>query len=88
VRGECKIGIPWYMDFQNKYKERGVSVIGVSMDEDGWKSVKPFLKENKLNYPVVIGNESLAKLYSVDAMPVTQLIDRDGRIAESHSGMV
>jgi cytochrome c biogenesis protein CcmG/thiol:disulfide interchange protein DsbE len=76
------------MEFQNKYKARGLAVIGVSMDDDGWKSVRPFLQENKLNYPVVIGTQDLGKLYGVDSMPVTLLIDRDGKIADSHSGMV
>ena|SRR6267378_3721964 len=84
----CKTEIPWYMEFQNKYKDRGLSVIGVSMDQDGWKSVKPFLEEKKMNYAVVIGNEDLARLYAVDALPVTLLIDRDGKIADSHPGMV
>jgi peroxiredoxin len=76
------------MEFQNKYKERGLSVVGVSMDDDGWKSVKPFLTEKKLNYPVVIGTQDLGKQYGVVSMPVTLLIDRNGRIAESHAGMV
>ena len=84
----CKTEIPWYMEFQNKYKDKGLSVIGVSMDDDGWKSVKPFIEANKMNYEVVIGNESLAKLYAVDALPVTLLIDREGNIAVSHAGMV
>jgi peroxiredoxin len=84
----CKTEIPWYMEFQNKYKERGLRVIGVSMDDDGWKSVRPFIEQNKLNYPVVIGNETLAKQYAVDSMPVTLLLDRDSKIAETHSGMV
>src|ERR1700693_616896 len=48
----CKTEIPWYMEFQNKYKDTGLSVIGVSMDEDGWKSVKPFVEEQKMNYVV------------------------------------
>ena len=77
-----------YMGFQNKYTARGLVVIGVSMDDDGWKSVRPFLQENKLNYSVVIGTQDLGKLYQVDSMPVTLLIDRDGKIADSHSGMV
>ncbi len=76
------------MEFQSKYKDDGLSVIGVSMDEDGWKSVKPFLKEHPVSYSVVIGNPDLAKLYGVDSMPMTLLIDRDGRIAASHVGMV
>jgi peroxiredoxin len=84
----CGIEIPWYKEFANRYKGQGLTVIGVSMDEDGWKSVQPFLKENKLNYPVVIGDKDLAKQYGVDSMPVTLLIDRDGKIAESHTGMV
>jgi len=84
----CKTEIPWYMEFQNKYKDKGLAVIGVSMDDDGWKSVKPFVEEQKMNYVVVIGNEALAKLYAVDALPVTLLIDRNGKIAASHAGMV
>ena len=84
----CKTEIPWYMEFQNKYKDKGLAVIGVSMDEDGWKSVKPFVEEQKMNYAVVIGNEALAKLYAVDALPLTLLIDRNGKIAVSHAGMV
>jgi len=86
--GGCKVEIPWYMEFQNKYKASGLSVIGVSMDEDGWKSVKPFLEKQPVNYPVVIGNPDLAKRYMVDAMPMTLLIDREGKIAASHVGMV
>ncbi len=84
----CEIEIPWYIEFQNKYKGKGLSVIGVSMDEDGWESVKPFREEKKMNYAVVVGNEDLAKLYAVDALPVTLLIDRDGKIADSHAGVV
>ena len=84
----CKTEIPWYMEFQNRYKDKRFSVIGVSMDEDGWKSVKPFIEEQKMNYAVVIGNEALAKLYAVDALPVTLLIDRNGKIAVTHAGLV
>jgi len=40
----CKVEIPWYIEFQDKYKNSGLSAIGVSLDDDGWKSVKPFLK--------------------------------------------
>jgi peroxiredoxin len=86
--GGCKVEIPWYVEFQDKYKDRGLATIGVSMDEDGWKAVKPFLEKTKINYPVVIGNENLGKLYKVDAMPMTLLIDREGKIAASHVGLV
>ena len=87
--GGCKVEIPWFMEFENKYKDGGLAVIGVSMDEDGWKAVKPFIEQKKLNYPVVIGTEDLAKKYGgVDALPVTFLIDREGKIASTHTGLV
>jgi len=58
------------------------------MDADGWKSVKPFLAEHKLNYPVVIGSEDLVEQFGLVGMPLTLLIDRNGKIAESHAGVV
>jgi len=85
----CKVEIPWYVEFQNKYRKDGLAAVGVSMDEDGWKSVKPFLEEHKLNYPVVIANQDLVNRYGgLPSLPVTLLIGRDGKIAESHAGMV
>src|SRR5258707_420413 len=54
----CKEEIPWYMEFADKYKTKGLAVIGVSMDDEGWKVVTPFIREKKLNYTIVIGNEA------------------------------
>jgi peroxiredoxin len=88
--GGCKEELPWYVEFSDKYKKDGLAVVGVSMDEDGWKAVRPFLAEKmKLTYPVVIGDDSLAKQFGgIESMPVTLLIDRQGRIARSHTGVV
>jgi peroxiredoxin len=84
----CQVEIPWFIEFEKKYESRGLVVIGISMDADGWKSVRPWLKEKKVNYPIVIGNDELGKQFGLDAMPLTVLVDRDGRIAELHSGVV
>ncbi len=86
--GGCKVEIPWYIEFASKYKDSGLAVIGVSMDEEGWKLVKPFLAAKKMNYPVVIGDEGLAKKYGLEAMPMTLVIDREGKVAVSHTGLV
>jgi cytochrome c biogenesis protein CcmG/thiol:disulfide interchange protein DsbE len=86
--GGCKEEIPWYVEFDKKYRDRGLAVIGVSMDEGGMKAVKPFLAQKNIEYPVVIGSEGLAKQYNLEAMPLTLLIDRAGRIAVSHAGVV
>jgi peroxiredoxin len=84
----CQEEIPWFVQFEEKYKGGGLAVIGVSMDDDGWKSVKPFLEQKKLNYTIVVGNEPMGKLFGLDTMPMTLLIDREGQIAASYSGVV
>ncbi len=43
--GGCKVEIPWYVEFDRKYRSRGLAVIGVSMDDQGMKVVKPFLTQ-------------------------------------------
>ena len=86
--GPCKIEIPWFMDMEKKNKDRGFAVLGVSMDDEGWEVVKPFLAEIGVNYRVVIGNDQTAQMYGgVDALPTTFLIDRSGKIAAVHIGL-
>jgi peroxiredoxin len=86
--GPCKIEIPWFMELERKNKDRGFSVLGVSMDDEGWEVVKPFLADLGVNYRVVIGNDATAQVYGgVDALPTTFLIDRNGRIAAVHVGL-
>jgi peroxiredoxin len=88
--GPCAIEIPWFIEFEQKYKAQGFAVLGVSMDEDGWTSVKPFLAEHKMNYRVLLGNDSVSQLYGgLDALPTTFIIDRDGNVAfPPHIGLI
>jgi cytochrome c biogenesis protein CcmG/thiol:disulfide interchange protein DsbE len=86
--GPCKIEIPWFMDFERKFKDRSFSVLGVAMDDEGWEAVKPFLQNLSVNYRVVMGNDFTAQSYGgVDALPTTFLIDREGRVAAVHVGL-
>jgi len=87
--GPCKIEIPWFIEFEQKYKDKGFAVLGVSMDEDGWKDVKPYVESKKINYRVVVGDDTTATLYGgVDSLPTTFIVDRDGKIAAVHVGLV
>ena len=85
--GGCQIEIPWFRDFHSRYKKAGLETIGVSLDSDGWTSVRPYLKKKPIAYTIVIGNEGIAKEFKVTAMPVTILIDRQGRAAASSIGV-
>ena len=84
----CRIEIPWFMEMQRKQKDKGFEVLGVSMDDEGWEVVKPFLKDVGVNYRVVIGNDMTGQMYGgIESLPTTFLIDRDGKIAAVHIGL-
>jgi peroxiredoxin len=84
----CRTEIPWLIEFQKKYRARGLMVIGVSMDDEGWKVVRPFIAEKNVNYPIAIGNDDMAKSYGLSSMPMTFLIDRNGKVAATSIGVV
>jgi thiol-disulfide isomerase/thioredoxin len=84
----CKEELPWFADFQRKYAAKGLQVVGVSLDEEGWKVVKPFLEQTKVPYRMLLGDQPLAKKYGIENMPDAYLIDRHGRIAATYVGLV
>ena len=87
--GPCKLEIPWFIEFEQTYKDSGFAVLGVSMDEEGWEVVKPYLEKSKINYRVVIGDDITAQQYGgVDSLPTSFMLDREGRIAATHVGLV
>ena len=86
--GPCKIEIPWFIEMERQNKDKGFAVLGVSMDDEGWEIVKPFLAQMGVNYRVVIGNDATGQMYGgVDALPTTFLIDKQGKIAKAHQGL-
>ena len=86
--GPCKVEIPWFIEFQRKYKDRGLVVLGVASGDEDWTVVRPFAEQMKINYPVLQGNDTTADLYGgIEALPTTFIVDREGRIAKIHIGL-
>jgi peroxiredoxin len=87
--GPCQIEIPWFMEFEQQFKSKGFEVVGVSMDDDGWTAIKPYLAAHKINYRILLGDETVSQLYGgLDALPTTFMIGRDGKFAFSpHIGL-
>ena len=84
----CKLEIPWFVEFQRTYRDRDFVVLGVSLDEDGWKPVKPYIAAERINYPVMVGNAEISRLYGgLESIPTTLIIDKSGRIAAIHVGI-
>jgi cytochrome c biogenesis protein CcmG/thiol:disulfide interchange protein DsbE len=84
----CKEEIPWFSDFQKTYGRKRFAVVGVSVDEDGWKVLRPFLAETKPGYQMVLGNDPIAQRYGIRELPDTFLIDKRGNIAAAYKGLV
>jgi peroxiredoxin len=85
------------MEFERVYKSKRFEVVGVSMDipyeslkdaAEGWGRVKPFVKAQRVNYPILMGDDDVTKAYAIMALPATYLIDRSGRIAAEYPGLV
>jgi len=85
--GDCNVEVPWFSDFQSRYAAKGLDVIGVSLD-DTWTPIPPAIARWHMNYRVVLGDEPVRRAYNVTALPITVLIDRQGRIADVHRGLV
>jgi peroxiredoxin len=83
----CRIEIPWFIEFQKAHQDGGFTTLGVSLDEDGWDAVRPYIDEHKINYRVMVGNDDLAQLYGASSLPTTFIIDKSGRIAATHVGL-
>lgn len=85
----CRTEIPWFAEFQRTYEARGFTILGVSLDEDQWTSVRPFIAQYWINYPILMGNNEVLQAYGgLESVPTTLIIDRRGRVAATHVGLV
>lgn len=82
----CRDEIPRFIALQDKYRDRGLEIIGVSMD-DTPEPVREFQERFRMNYPVVMGSARIGELYGgILGLPVAFLIAGDGRIYARHFG--
>jgi peroxiredoxin len=83
--GGCKQEIPWFSEFQRTDGGQGFAVVGISLDEGGWKVPKPFLADTKPPYRMLLGDNSTAERYGIGNLPDTFLIDRHGKVAAAYT---
>ena len=82
----CQLEMPRFASWQKQYGPRGLRILGVSMDDEESAARKACVKLH-VNYPVVMGDERLGTLYGgILGLPVTYLIDRNGRICAKFQG--
>jgi peroxiredoxin len=95
--GGCIDEIPWFVEIAKGYDGKGFVTIGVSEDiayenlssaEEAWTRVRPFVQRNGIPYPILMGDNEVTRKYNIQALPLTYLIDVQGRIAAVYAGVV
>jgi len=87
--GPCRVEIPDFVKLQSKYKDKGLEIVGLSLDADGEKAVKPFVDKHDINYTMLLANDETAKSYGgILGIPTTFVIDRQGRIVQKFVGVM
>ncbi|HSO74882.1 MAG TPA: TlpA disulfide reductase family protein [Blastocatellia bacterium] len=93
--GPCRVEIPDFVALQNKYRDRGLEIVGVSIDPiapkgnpGGAPAVAPFMKNNGINYTsLMVNSVSALRGYDVSqGIPTTYVLDRSGKIVKTYVG--
>lgn len=83
----CRAEVPHFIELYNEYKDRGLEVVGISLDADVQKAVSEFVKEQDINYTVLAADGKVASLYGgIRSIPTTFVIDRQQRIVQKYVG--
>jgi peroxiredoxin len=84
--GPCRQEMPLLDELYTRYERVGFSLLGVNIDDDSQRAMD-MITELGVNFPVLFDDrKEVSKLYQVDAMPVTVLVDRDGNVRHVHHG--
>ena len=84
--GPCRQEMPLLDDLYGRYQRVGFTLLGVNIDDDSRRAMK-MIEELGVKFPVLFDeSKEVSKLYAVDAMPVTILVDREGTVRHVHHG--
>jgi len=87
--GPCRMEIPEFVKLQEKYRDKGLAIVGLSLDSEGASAVRPFAKEHDINYTMLLATDETAHLYGgIVGIPTTFIVDRTGRIVKKFIGVV
>jgi len=87
--GPCKVEIPHFIEFQDKYGPKGLQIVGISVD-DPVDKLAPYVKDMKMNYTVLqgLGHDDVQDAYGpIMGIPVSVVISRDGKVCATHTGL-
>ncbi len=83
----CKVEMPWFVELQKEYGPQGFQIVGVANDDASTEDIAKFAKEMGVNYPIVIGKDSVSDTYNISVLPTTFFLDRDGKLIGREFGL-
>lgn len=84
--GPCRQEMPLLDELYGRYQRVGFSLLGVNIDDDSRRAMA-MVNELGIRFPVLFDSEKkVSKLYEVEAMPLTILLDREGTVRHIHYG--
>ena len=84
----CRIENPWFVDFERRFSARGFAVVGIAT-QDEVENVMKYVQEHGINYRILIDDDMVSQLYGgSERLPTTFVLDRQGRIAAVHVGLI
>ena len=84
--GPCRQEMPILNDLYLKYRDMGFTLLGVNVEENSSKAAN-MIRELKVVFPVLFDTDNtVSKMYKVEAMPSTIIVDRDGNMRYLHRG--
>jgi thiol-disulfide isomerase/thioredoxin len=81
----CREEMRWLVAFQKQYGPQGLVVLGLAMDHSSLK-VRKFLRQNPVNYPILMASQEVADQFFVKGLPTSIYIDANGRITDQVPG--
>jgi len=82
----CIKELPDLKGLYGKYKNKGFTILGVSVDLQGKEVVVPFIKKYQVPYPILLSQGKFIKGYDLIGLPTAYLIDRQGKIVKEYIG--
>ncbi len=84
----CRASVPEFIALQNQYRDKNVVILAVSLDEgkDVTAKLADFVREQKINYTILVGNEKVSQAYNVKSIPALFIIDKSGVIVSTQVG--
>jgi len=84
----CIKGIPDFVELQKKYGNKGLAILGISLDQNPKQKLGPFVKKYKMNYPVLLTDGKVDRAYGgITGIPTTFVINRKGEIYKKYVGL-